>query len=72
MLEIKGCARYCSRCGWSTQPGVLLGGIGAQHVYDNTMSKKECAGQGVVKLTAIVALDALNGGTKLCVNITNE
>jgi len=41
-------------------------------VYDNTMSKKECAGQGVVKLVAIVALDALNGGTKLCVNITNE
>jgi hypothetical protein len=32
------------------------------------VGEKECAGGGIVKFTAIVALNALNGGAKLRVN----
>jgi hypothetical protein len=33
------------------------------------VGEKERAGWGIVKFTAIVALDVLDGGAKLCVNI---
>jgi hypothetical protein len=36
------------------------------------MGEEEGAGARVVKLTAIVSLDGLDGGTKLCGNISKE
>ena len=36
------------------------------------MGEEEGAGARVVKLTAIVALDGLDGGAKLCGNISKE
>jgi hypothetical protein len=32
------------------------------------VAEEKRAGSGIVKFTAIVALDALDGGAKLCVN----
>ena len=51
---------------------ILLGCVGARHAKGNTVEEKECAGQGIVKLPAIVALDALDGGAKLCVSISKK
>ena len=45
---------------------VLLRGVGARHAKNGTVREEERAGRGVVKLAAIVTLDSLNGGAKLC------
>lgn len=44
---------------------ILWRSVGARHAHSDAMGKKEHAGGGVVKLSAVVALDALNGGAKL-------
>ena len=36
------------------------------------MGEKERAGQGIVKLSAVVAMDALDGGAKLCASISKK
>jgi hypothetical protein len=43
---------------------VLGGSLGTRHLKLDAMREKESAG-GVIKLTSIIALDALNGATKL-------
>ena len=48
---------------------ILLGGVWAQHADDGAMSEEERAGRGVIKLTAVVTMDGLDGGAKLCVRI---
>ena len=51
---------------------ILLGCVGARHAKGNTVGEKERAGQGIVKLPAVVALDALDGGAKLRVSISKK
>ena len=48
---------------------ILLRGIRARHEEVDAMGEKEHASGGVVKLTAIIALNTLNGDTKLCLDI---
>ena len=38
----------------------------------NAVGEKERAGQGIVKLSAVVALDALDGGAKLRASISKK
>ena len=51
---------------------VLLGGVWARHPKDDSMGEEERAGRGVVKLAAVVALNRLNGGVKLCAHIREK
>ena len=51
---------------------VLLRGVGARHAEDCTLGEEECAGRGVIELAAIVALDGLNRGAKLCAHISKK
>lgn len=51
---------------------VLLRGIRARHVEVDTMGEKERASGGVFKLMAIIALNTLNGDTKLCLDIRKK
>jgi len=48
---------------------VLLRGVWARHPEDDSMSEEECAGRGVVKLAAVVALNCLDGGVELRAHI---
>ena len=48
---------------------VLLRGVWARHPEDDSMSEEERVGRGVVKLTAIVALNCLDGGVELRAHI---
>jgi hypothetical protein len=48
---------------------ILLGCIRTRHVKGDTVGEKERVGQGIIKLAAVVALNVLDGGAKLCVNI---
>jgi hypothetical protein len=36
------------------------------------VGKKERAGKGIIEFTAIVALDAFDGGAKLCADISKK
>lgn len=47
-------------------------GVKARHAKVNAVRRKELAGAEVVKLTAVVALNALNGDAKLSMNICKE
>jgi len=51
---------------------ILLGGVWTRHAEGNTVGEEEHAGLGIVEFTAIVALDALDGGAKLCANISKK
>ena len=51
---------------------ILLGGVWTRHAEGNTVGEEERAGLGIVEFTAIVALDALDGGAKLCANISKK
>jgi hypothetical protein len=51
---------------------VLGRGVRARHVEVDAMRGEESAGAEVVKLAAIVALNPLNGDSKLCTNIGKE
>jgi hypothetical protein len=51
---------------------VLLRGVWARHAEDYTLGKEERVGQGVIELVAIVALDGLNRGAKLCAHISKN
>jgi hypothetical protein len=51
---------------------ILLECVGARHAKGNAMGEKEHAGQGIVKLPAVVALDALDGGAKLRASISKK
>ena len=48
---------------------ILLGGVWARHAEDHTVSEEERAGQGVIKLTAVVALNRLDRSGKLRAHI---
>ena len=51
---------------------ILLGGVGAGHAESNTFGEEECASGGVIKLTTIVALDALDCTAKLSSHIRKK
>jgi hypothetical protein len=51
---------------------VLGRGVGVGHTEVDTMGEEEHAGAGVVKLAAVIALDALDGDTELSLNIGKE
>jgi hypothetical protein len=51
---------------------ILLGPIGARHAKCNTVREEERAGHGIIKFTTVVALDALDGGAKLCAHVSKE
>jgi len=51
---------------------ILLRGVWARHPENDFMSEEECAGRGVIKLAAIVALNCLDGGVKLRANIREK
>ena len=51
---------------------VLLRGVGTRHSKNDSMSEEERASRGVVKLAAVVALNRLNGGVKLCAHIREK
>jgi hypothetical protein len=44
---------------------ILLGGVWAGHAEVDTMGKKESTSGGIVKFTAVVELEALNGSSEL-------
>jgi hypothetical protein len=44
---------------------IMRGGVRAQHLRLHAMGEKECVGRGVIKLSSIIALNSLNGTTKL-------
>ena len=44
---------------------ILWGCVGARHSKGDTMGEEERAGGGVVELTSIIALHALDGATEL-------
>ena len=48
---------------------VLLRGVGARHAEDCTLGEEECAGRGMIKFTAVIALNCLDSGVKLCARI---
>jgi hypothetical protein len=48
---------------------VLLGGVWARHPENDPVSEEECAGRRVIELAAIVALNCLDRGVKLHVDI---
>jgi len=50
-------------------PPVLLRGVWARHPKGNPVSEEECAGRGMIKFTAVIALNCLDGGVKLCARI---
>lgn len=51
----------------------LLGkGVGARHTKVDAMGEEECARVGVVKLTAVVTLNGLNGGAELSTCISKK
>lgn len=47
---------------------VLLRGVGALHVEDNTMREKKGANNGIVKLLTVVTLHTFDSGTELGAN----
>jgi len=51
---------------------VLLGCIWTRHAECNTVGEDERAGLRIVEFSAIVALDALDGGAKLRANISKK
>ena len=51
---------------------VLLGGVWARHPENDPVSEEERAGQRVVELAAVVALNCLDGGVKLRANIREK
>ena len=51
---------------------ILLGCIRARHAKGNNVGKKERAGRGIIEFTAIVALDAFDGGAKLRADISKK
>ena len=51
---------------------VLLRGVGARHAECNTVREEERAGHGIIEFTAVVALDALDGGAKLRANVSEK
>ena len=51
---------------------ILLGSIWTRHAECNTVGEKERAGGGIIKFTAIVALNALDGGAKLRANVSEK
>jgi hypothetical protein len=48
---------------------ILLGGVRTRHAKDGAMGEEERAGRGVIKLTAVVALDSLHGSAKLSTHV---
>lgn len=46
--------------------------MGAGHAHGDTVSKEECAGGGVVELTAVITLDVTNGCRELCPDIDKK
>lgn len=51
---------------------ILRRGVGARHPKVNTIGEKEGASGGVVKLTAVVALNAADVSGKLSLNISKK
>ena len=50
-------------------PPVLLRGVWARHPKGNPVSEEECAGRGMIKFTAVIALNCLDGGVELRAHI---
>jgi len=71
-LEQKGPHNIVNGAKDALSMSVLLGGVWARHPEGDPMSEEECAGRGVVKLAAVVALNRLNGGVKLCAHIREK
>jgi hypothetical protein len=44
---------------------IMRGGVRARQPQLHAMGEKECVGRGVIKLSSIIALNMLNGTTKL-------
>jgi hypothetical protein len=44
---------------------ILQRGVWARHPQDDSTGGKECTGEGIVELTAIVTLDSFDGAVKL-------
>jgi hypothetical protein len=51
---------------------VLLRNIWTRHAECNTVGEEECAGLRIVEFTAVIALDTLDGGAKLCANMSKK
>ena len=51
---------------------ILLRSIWTRHAECNTVGEEEHAGLRIVEFTAIIALDALDGGAKLYANISKK
>jgi len=53
-------------------PAILLRSVWTRHVKCGTLREKERAAGGIVKFSAIIALNALDGGAKLRVDISKK
>ena len=51
---------------------ILLGSVWTRHAKCNTVGEKERASRRIIKFTAVVALDALDGGAKLRANVSEK
>ena len=51
---------------------VLLGCIWTRHAKGDTVGEEEWVGLRIVKFSAIITLDALDGGAKLCANMSKK
>jgi hypothetical protein len=51
---------------------ILQRSVGTRHPQKYPFGGKECRRGGVIKLTAIVALDGFDGAAKLCGNISEK
>jgi len=51
---------------------ILLGGVWARHPKNDPVGDEERVSRRVIKLAAVVALNYLDGGVKLCANIREK
>ena len=71
-LEQKGTHNIVDGTNDALSLTVLGRGVGAGHAEVNTVGEEECAGGGVVKLPAVVALNGLHSHAKLSVHEGKE
>jgi hypothetical protein len=71
-LEEEGPNHIVERADGSLNLPIMSRGVRARHSEVSAVGEEEGAGVGVVKLAPIVALDRLDGASKLCGNESKE
>jgi hypothetical protein len=71
-LEQKGTQNVINGVKGTFRFPVLLRSIWTQHAECNTVGEEERVGLTIVEFTTVIALDALDGGAKLCANMSKK